>query len=50
MATIVINGMEYTLARNLRVAYELQGQHSHKPYTQITGKSILHAVNNDSCH
>ena len=35
MATIIINGMEYTLARNLRVAYELQGQHNHKPYTQI---------------
>ena len=35
MATIMINGNEYTLARNLRVAYELQGQHNHKSYTQI---------------
>ena len=35
MATIMINGSEYTLARNLRVAYELQGQHNHKPYSQI---------------
>ena len=35
MATIMLNGMEYTLASNLRVAYELQGQHNHKPYTQI---------------
>lgn len=35
MATIKINGNEYTLACNLRVAYELQGQHNHKPYSQI---------------
>lgn len=35
MASITINGNEYTLACNLRVAYELQGQHNHKPYSQI---------------
>ena len=35
MATITINGSEYTLACNLRVAYELQGQHNHKPYSEI---------------
>ena len=35
MATIKINGNEYTLACNLRVAYELQGQHNHKAYSQI---------------
>lgn len=35
MATITLNGIEYTLASNLRVAYELQGQHNHKSYTQI---------------
>ena len=35
MATIMINGSEYTLACNLRVAYELQGQHNHKPYSEI---------------
>ena len=35
MATITINGSEYTLASNLRVAYELQGQHNHKPYSEI---------------
>ena len=35
MATIILNGIEYTLASNLRVAYELQGQHNHKSYTQI---------------
>lgn len=35
MATIMINGNEYNLACNLRVAYELQGQHNHKPYSEI---------------
>lgn len=35
MATIMINGSEYTLACTLRVAYELQGQHNHKPYSEI---------------
>ena len=35
MATITLNGMEYNLASNLRVAYELQGQHNHTPYSKI---------------
>lgn len=35
MATVVINGIEYTLANTLRVAYKIQGQHNHKPYTEV---------------
>ena len=35
MATITINGNEYTLVGNLRVAYNLQGKHNHKPYMDI---------------
>ena len=35
MINITINGNNYPLACNLRVAYVLQNQHNHKPYTQI---------------
>ena len=31
----VINGVEYPLATTLRVAYLVQGQHNHKPYTEV---------------
>lgn len=33
--TTVINGQEYTLATTLRVAYMVQNQHNHKPYTEV---------------
>ncbi len=31
----VINNVEYPLATTLRVAYEIQGQHNHKPYAEV---------------
>lgn len=33
--TVNINGTEYPLATTLRVAYKIQGQHNHKPYTEV---------------
>lgn len=33
--TVEINGAEYPLAKTLRVAYKIQGQHNHKPYTEV---------------
>lgn len=33
--TITIDGTEYELSTKLRVAYKVQGQHAHKPYTEI---------------
>lgn len=33
--SIELNGREYPLAANLRVAYEVQGQHNHKPYAEL---------------
>ena len=38
MVTININGNEYTLACNLRVAYTLQGEHNHEPYTKVLSR------------
>ena len=38
MATIQINGMEYQLACNLRVAYVLQNQHNHEAYSSILAR------------
>lgn len=35
MTSIKLGTSEYNLACNLRVAYVLQNQHNHKPYTQI---------------
>lgn len=35
MITVKINGTEYELATTLRVAYKVQGQHNHKPYTEV---------------
>lgn len=35
MVTIVINNKEYDLATTLRVAYLVQGQHNHKPYSEV---------------
>ena len=35
MLTVIINGAEYPLATTLRVAYKIQGQHNHKPYTEV---------------
>lgn len=32
---INLNDREYPLSTKLRVAYKIQGQHSHKPYSQI---------------
>lgn len=30
-----IDGREYPMATTLRVAYEVQGQHNHKPYAEV---------------
>lgn len=38
MATIQINGVEYQLACNLRVAYVLQNQHNHEAYSSILAR------------
>lgn len=35
MLTVKIQGREYPLATTLRVAYKIQGQHNHKPYTEV---------------
>ena len=35
MLTVKILGAEYPLASTLRVAYKIQGQHNHKPYTEV---------------
>lgn len=35
MVTTTINGVEYNLATSLRVAYAVQGQHNHAPYSKI---------------
>ena len=32
---LTINEVDYPLATSLRVAYVVQGQHNHKPYTEI---------------
>lgn len=32
---ITIAGVEYPLAATLRVAYKIQGQHNHKPYSDV---------------
>lgn len=32
---ITINGTEYPMATTLRVAYCVQGQHNHKPYSEV---------------
>lgn len=32
---IIIRDVEYELATTLRVAYNIQGQHNHKPYSEI---------------
>lgn len=33
--TTIVNGKEYDLATTLRVAYLVQGQHNHKPYSEV---------------
>ena len=33
-----INGVEYELATSLRVAYQVQGQHNHKAYSEVFAK------------
>lgn len=33
--TIKINGVEYSLATTLRVAYKIQGMNDHKSYTEV---------------
>lgn len=35
MPTIIFKDREYPLATTLRVAYKVQGQHNHKPYTEV---------------
>ena len=35
MLTVKIKEIEYPLATTLRVAYKVQGQHNHKPYTEV---------------
>lgn len=35
MLTICIKNRDYPLATTLRVAYEIQGQHNHKPYAEV---------------
>ena len=35
MVTTTINGVEYPLATTLRVAYKVQGEHSHKAYSKV---------------
>ena len=35
MLTVKINEVEYPLASTLRGAYKVQGQHNHKPYTEV---------------
>ena len=32
---VTINGADYSLATTLRVAYKVQGQHNHKPYSKV---------------
>lgn len=32
---VTINGVDYTLATTLRVAYKVQGQHNHKAYSKV---------------
>lgn len=32
---LTINGVDYALATSLRVAYKVQGQHNHKPYSKV---------------
>ena len=38
MLTINLNGNEYPLACNLRVAYVLQNQHNHESYSSILSR------------
>ena len=38
MVTINLNGNEYPLACNLRVAYVLQNQHNHESYSSILSR------------
>ena len=38
MVTINLNGNEYPLACNLRVAYVLQNQHNHEAYSSILSR------------
>lgn len=33
--TMTFRGHEHPMSTTLRVAYEVQGQHNHKPYTQV---------------
>ena len=35
MVTTTINGTEYQLATSLRVAYKVQGEHNHMPYSKV---------------
>ena len=35
MLSVNLFGQEYALSNKLRVAYRVQGQHDHKPYTEV---------------
>ena len=35
MLSINLFGQDYALSNKLRVAYRVQGQHDHKPYTEV---------------
>lgn len=35
MITVKFKGNDYPLATTLRVAYRIQGQHNHKPYSEV---------------
>lgn len=35
MLSINLFGQEYALSNKLRVAYRVQGQHDHRPYTEV---------------
>ena len=38
MVTVEIRGTQYELATTLRVAYKVQGQHSHKAYSKVVSE------------
>lgn len=44
--TIEINGVTYTLATTLRVAYKIQGMNDHKSYTEVFKDLAIMPVEN----
>lgn len=35
---VTLNGTEYPMAANLRVAYKLQNENNHRPYLEVLGE------------